>query len=674
LRILTSMGARQRLRGSAGAVAAGLVAYVVLLAVVDVSPADSLAYVGYELAFVLLPGVLVYTALTRVARVGVRELAAGWGVGLLLELGAFALTAWAGVRGLYAVYPAVAVGGAAPFVRLERPGRREGVPARWSWALLAASALLIGWTANALLATPLPSRIYSAKGYSTDLLWATSMTGEALHHWPVDIPDLAGVPLHYHYFSFLDLAAASQVTGLDPWLVVFRLFPVVSAVVLVVQLFAAGRVVGGRVAVGLATVFLYFFVGRFFPWGTPFTDIAATFSTSPSFDFGLMLLIPALLETDRLARADGGLARASAMALIAIFTFAATGSKAPAGIVFVAALAVLCLWAAWAARRLLARLLVATAAAGAAFAVAWVDLFRGGPRGGTNFEPFGVVKVTQPFRLVDTHVPALVGYVLLVVLGVLAAAKLLAPLLAGLVIGARTAEPVLRTFSFAILAAGLAFYFAFFHVGSSERYFLWYGLLPASILAAIGYDRLLRGRLYPLPVARLGAAALLLLLVVWLVDLPRAPSPQFWDNLQHSRVDEPRYVALRWLEHHPSPRDVVAYDSAPDPDSCYLTAFAERRALEGCYLGLVPEKTFGPPAHLRSLLSAATFEQYWRRHMLNNEILAGDRGAAAEASHAYGVRYVVFFGKPTAATLRAIARLAAPVVFRNAQASIVQLA
>jgi len=240
------MRARQRLRGSAGAVAAGLVAYVVLLAVVDVSPADSLAYVGYELAFVLLPGVLVYTALTRVARVGVRELAVGWGVGLLLELGAFALTASAGVRGLYAVYPAVAVGGAAPFVRLERPGRREGAPARWSWALLAASALLIGWTANALLATPLPSQIYSVKGYSTDLLWATSMTGEALHHWPVDIPDLAGVPLHYHYFSFLDLAAASQVTGLDPWLVVFRLFPVVSAVVLVVQLFAAGRVVGGR--------------------------------------------------------------------------------------------------------------------------------------------------------------------------------------------------------------------------------------------------------------------------------------------------------------------------------------------------------------------------------------------------------------------------------------------
>ena len=44
--------------------------------------------------------------------------------------------------------------------------------------------------------------------YYADVVWNIAMAAEALHHWPLDVPSLAGVPLRYHYFADIDAAAA----------------------------------------------------------------------------------------------------------------------------------------------------------------------------------------------------------------------------------------------------------------------------------------------------------------------------------------------------------------------------------------------------------------------------------------------------------------------------------
>jgi len=662
------------LGGSWGAVVLGAVAYVVLLALAHVGPAASCGYLGYELAFVGLPGLIGYLAVTGVQTLGARELAVGWGVGLALELAAFSLTAWAGIRVAFDAYPAVVVLGAAPFVRV-RLRRRARDRARWPWWLLAFGALLVGWIANALLAAPLPSETSSVKGYANDLLWTTSVTGEALHHWPVQIPDLAGVPLHYHYFSFLDLAAAAQVTGLQPWWIVFRLFPVVAAAVLVLQLFAVGTALGRRISVGVAAVFLYLLAGRFFPWGAPSTDVVTQLWISPSFSFGLMLLLASLAELDRLVREPGRRAAWSGVALLAVLGFATTGAKVPAGVVLLGTTLALLAYAALRRRDAIPRLAAAVLVLAAGFVVVWVDVLRGGPGGGTNFDPFGVVRLTQPYHAIFDRVPHPLGEVVLAAGALLGALKLTAPLLPGLI--AARVEPQVRTLGLGALGLGLALYFAYFNVGSSEAYFLWYGLAPGAVLAAVGWDQLIRARIQPGSFdGRVVAVGALLLIALWAVDLPQqSSSPQWWSNLGHTRVDEPEYVGLRWLADHTAARDVIAVDQRADPMSCYVTAFSERRALNGCYLGVVQEKLFGSPEQLRALLSPQIFAAYRRRARLHDAIFAGDPSAARAAARFFGVRYVVFLGASSGRTRPAVVRLKpiARTVFENSQVTILRL-
>src|SRR5512133_3716138 len=72
-----------------------------------VSLRDIALFVGYETVFVLGPGWIVYGTLRP--RAGTLErLAFGWGLGYVLEIAAFALTASLGVRLLFVGYPIVA--------------------------------------------------------------------------------------------------------------------------------------------------------------------------------------------------------------------------------------------------------------------------------------------------------------------------------------------------------------------------------------------------------------------------------------------------------------------------------------------------------------------------------------------------------------------------------------
>ena len=68
-----------------------------------------------------------------------------------------------------------------------------------------------------------------------------AIAADAKHHWPIEDPSVAGEPLPYHYFVYVHMAAASQVTGLDLPLVFLRLFILPLAVLLVLELVVAGR-------------------------------------------------------------------------------------------------------------------------------------------------------------------------------------------------------------------------------------------------------------------------------------------------------------------------------------------------------------------------------------------------------------------------------------------------
>jgi hypothetical protein len=120
---------------------------------------------------------------------------------------------------------------------------------------------------------------------------------------------------------------------------------------------------------------------------------------------------------------------------------------------------------------------------------------------------------------------------------------------------------------------------------------------------------------------------------------------------------------------------VIAVDQRGDSVHCFVTAYSERRALDGCSIGLVPEGTFGTSQQLRKRLPKQIFEAYRRRAALNDRIFAGDPNAARQASLDYNVRYVIFLPGRSSRTSRSIAKLAGATqrVYHNSEVTILRI-
>lgn len=101
-----------------------VVAAVIWLAT-GVTPLELLGFAAYQAVFVLGPGLLVLRLL-RPTRSPLSAIALGWPVGFALELSAFALTAMAGARWLFFVYPLLVLAGTLPL--LLRRQRGDGGP------------------------------------------------------------------------------------------------------------------------------------------------------------------------------------------------------------------------------------------------------------------------------------------------------------------------------------------------------------------------------------------------------------------------------------------------------------------------------------------------------------------------------------------------------------------
>src|SRR4051812_46604057 len=108
-----------------GAVAAAAV--IAAWLIFGVRPAEITLFVGYEVGFVLVPGVLLRLALGGREEPWRERLALGWALGLALELGAFAATAALDARGWFPLYtlPVYAVAGA----MVVRARRSQSAPA-----------------------------------------------------------------------------------------------------------------------------------------------------------------------------------------------------------------------------------------------------------------------------------------------------------------------------------------------------------------------------------------------------------------------------------------------------------------------------------------------------------------------------------------------------------------
>ncbi|WP_200213981.1 hypothetical protein [Micromonospora coerulea] len=462
------------------------------------TPALAVArWTAYALLAVLLPGTLVFRALRRRPHTLVEDLAMGAAVGLVLELAAWAAFTAVGAPGWLRLWPLAVVLPFAAVPRLRRHWRvryATVAPVGWAWSLAAVVAGFAGYLHASFLAVNPVLPTDEGQAQYLDLAFQLSLAGAATHQVPLDVPQVAGEPLHYHWFGFAHLAATSLVSGVDLPTVFFRLAVPALCALAAVLVAVVGWRITGRPYAGVVAAALMFTVGEFGfenGWRQLF-GTQATFIVwgSPSMTYSWVLLLPLIAALGEVVGRARGVAvpplGRGAWVLAASFLAASTGAKASTVPVVLAALAFTAVLLLAIRRRLPRAVLAAAGLALAAQVFATAVLFA--------FESHGVT--VDPFSGLRTYLPvdqsagaAAVTWVAVGLAFLLSLQLRLAGVLALLRVRRWRLEAV-QLFLLGGALAGPATYLLVGHPGSSNQYFTRTGFAFGVILSAWGWAEL----------------------------------------------------------------------------------------------------------------------------------------------------------------------------------------
>jgi hypothetical protein len=466
-----------------------------------VSAGEIARFAAYEGLLVGLPGILVYRLLSADPGGAMRQIAIGWPLGYGIEVGSFMLTAALGARWLFPVLPLAAAAIAALLIRRRGRGadrgKGSGQPAAASlppaavWTVAAVAVIALGYLAiGYFLVTPLPGDVASVQ-YPPDSTLDIGFTAEAMHHWPMENPSVVGVPLPYHIYSFVHMAGVSQVTGIEPSTVLFRLFPGTLIVLVTLQVVALGRELGRRAWIGPLAAVLVLLVGELDLDPDRLSPLASTFfdniPLSPTFLFGIppFLGITTLL-TMTLGRRKGLGPGESMLLLLLLLTSA--GAKASTLPILLGGLV---LWLAWArlGRLPIRTALIAVGLAVIAFGVSYTLVYKGGGDGSFSLGLFGFLDFTIFNELIPPDTRSTLGNAALTGgAGLFAIVGVVLPAL-GIVWVLRERRLRLEpgeAWLLALFLTSVAAFALFSHESLGQAYFLHYGYIAGCALSAEG--------------------------------------------------------------------------------------------------------------------------------------------------------------------------------------------
>ncbi|MDX6479103.1 MAG: hypothetical protein QOG29_1690 [Gaiellaceae bacterium] len=476
---------------AAGAVVVLAAAAICLAA--DVGLGDLLRFAGYELGFVIGPGCgLAWLLLGR--RPALELVAIGWALGYALEICAFIAASALGVRGLFSFYPIPALLLLVGLLMWRRPGIAPiRVPPLESFATAGIGVLALLFIAGGLFEVfPLPWKA-AGVSYISDFSWHLTIIGEAKHHWPLTDANVSGIRLWYQVWSHLDMAATSNVTGLEPVLLLLRLFPISLTILVVLQLALVGRRLVGRAWSGPLTAALAVGVGELDSQagnGYPFLGYFGTsWWESPSFLLGLAFFLPALLLVCELIRSPEPFRDAwGRWTAAALLLGGAFGAKTPTIPVLGGALAIYLLLRLWRTRRLERPAVTAFGVVCGVFAVFYALMYRHAGYGGLRLDPLKTARAMPQFaewRRGFGGVPGPLFWGVAVLVAPFASYGALA---AVPTIAAQGRSRLGRTelLLLCVLAVGFVPFFLGSQFGASQIIFSHYGYVAACVLGAGG--------------------------------------------------------------------------------------------------------------------------------------------------------------------------------------------
>lgn len=471
-----AVAARDPWRWAPAAAAYGFVVGVLL--VTGTPLLDVGRYTAYAALAVLLPGTLVYRALRRQPHTLVEDLAFGAAVGLVLELAAWFVFVRAGLEDWLWVWPAFVV----VTFALVRPLRRHwwvrgytAVPRGWAWSVTAVIAgfTLYLWDSFLRRNPILPAS--EGQAQYLDLPFQMSIAGAATHQAPPELPQVAGEPLHYHWFGFAHMGAASLVSGVDLPTVFLRLAVPALCALAIVLVAVVGWRISGRAGAGIGAAVLMFTIGEF-GYENGIRQLFGTQTTfivwgSPSMTYSWVLLLPliAVLVDVVRSRSERG-----TWVLAALFLAASTGAKASSVPVVAGALGLTGLALLITRRRIVWPIAAALGLTIVAQVFATAVLFA--------FESHGVT--IKPLSGLEPYVGPAWSWPLVIVAFLLNMQLRLAGIFA---LGRRLLTDPEKVFLLSGAVIGPVIYLVVAHPGSSNQYFVRAGFAFGVILSAWGW-------------------------------------------------------------------------------------------------------------------------------------------------------------------------------------------
>ena len=490
-----------------------------------VSIGDISSFVAIEALYVVLPGCLLYVLLSPAPGGWLRTLAIGWPLGYALEIGAFALTAGLHARGLFAYLPllvAITIGPCVLYMRWwVRPGAAHEhavCPARRSAEReRGAESAARGdrdrdrwccWPSGS--SQPIRSR-------NTPAVSFISWTTYGMCHWRRrrfttgrSLSLTSPVTLFRYYIGvFIHVAAIKQVTGVPLATAIFRLLPATATLVVALQFWCLGGLLGRSRWAGPITVALLIVVEniKLYPTHTFLkvfgVALFSEFTWSPDVRAWSDLLPgpadPVQSPAPRHGCDRGGpsgtpdgatpMGAAGSLLMLGILVLGGSAVKSTAVATFVAGLGLFWLWrlVRAGAERLLTYCLAVSLGC---FAAMYLLLLAGagGPASTeTKLAPLDFLKYTVFGSTLVSHpglAPLLGVAVVIFLWKLLPVAGALWPL------WRRGLWSPYAGLALAVFAVGFVGYVAVGSVNDNETYFVWYGYMALIPVAAVEPDGL----------------------------------------------------------------------------------------------------------------------------------------------------------------------------------------
>ncbi|WP_112241455.1 hypothetical protein [Kribbella monticola] len=448
------------------------------------------AYLGYLLFVIAVPGTLFWRRLTGGTGWFAVDAVLGTTFGLACEALIYPLGRWLDIPLLALVMPALALG-----MVLALPRRKEtDRPTPW-WAVagvMVSVGVVSAWfirIGSRLIALDGPAALRP----NSDSPYQLSLAAELTHHFPPQVPYVAGEPLTYHWMVYNHIASAHWITGIELDVLTQRIVPFAFILLTALGAAAVGMVLTGRAVAAPIAAALTVMAGDLSPWAWTTTNTLYNDSPlsmgqmiSPTQAFSTVLMLPLIAVTALILRRkrEHTRGRLAGLFLVAAVLIAVLSvAKATELPVYAAGLPAAWIYLSVRARRVNLRTLVLAVLAVIGYGVNFLLIVRGASQG-MAIKPAGTFRSMLQGMTVGLAPDVRPGRSVLVIVSAAIVVGWLMPVVGALLIRRRIPRDPMAVFLvagfvLAIGAASILYQFAQAQVFFARNAFI-YGVLIAT--------------------------------------------------------------------------------------------------------------------------------------------------------------------------------------------------